>query len=135
MEHTAALLAELVPRYLDPTCYKIVNGDKDIVIRLLEEPFGHILYTGRANVGEIVMMAAAKHLTPVTLELGGRNTIIVTENANLELAALRIGRAKFAIAGQTCFAPNQLIVQERVHDDFVAALNKVGVLILCDLRY
>jgi acyl-CoA reductase-like NAD-dependent aldehyde dehydrogenase len=71
------------------------------------------------------MRAAAEHLTPVTLELGGRNSVIVTENANVELATTRIAWAKFAIAGQTCFAPNQAIVHEKVYDQFVAALTKV----------
>lgn len=77
------------------------------------------------------MKAAAKHLTPVTLELGGRNSVIVTEKANLELTASRIAWAKFAIAGQTCFAPNQVLVHENVYDEFVASLDKVS---LRDLR-
>lgn len=71
------------------------------------------------------MEAAAKHLTPVTLELGGRNSAVVTEHAIVELAATRIAWAKFAIAGQTCFAPNHAIVHESVYDAFVAALKKV----------
>jgi acyl-CoA reductase-like NAD-dependent aldehyde dehydrogenase len=76
------------------------------------------------------MKAAAEHLTPVTLELGGSNAVVVTENANVELAATRIAWAKFAIAGQTCFAPNHVIVHERVYDTFVAALRKVRLLLL-----
>ena len=72
------------------------------------------------------MKAAAEHLTPVTLELGGRNAAIVTEMANLQLAATRIAWAKFAIAGQTCFAPNHVLVHESVYEGFVAALTKVG---------
>jgi acyl-CoA reductase-like NAD-dependent aldehyde dehydrogenase len=71
------------------------------------------------------MRAAAQHLTPVTLELGGRNTVVVTGNANVELSATRIAWAKFAIAGQTCFAPNHAIVHESVYDSFVEALKKV----------
>lgn len=74
------------------------------------------------------MKAAAEHLTPVTLELGGRNSAIVDENANVELAATRIAWAKFAIAGQTCFAPNHAIVHESVYDEFVGALTKVSFL-------
>jgi len=129
------LLAELFPKYLDPTCFKVVNSDKEVVQTLLAEPFGHILFTGGSLVGKEVMKAAAKHLTPVTLELGRRNTVIVTEKANIELAALRIGWAKFAISGQTCFAPNQVLVQENVHDRFVVELNKVRLHFLHKKEY
>ena len=124
--HTATLLATLFPKYLDQSSFRVVNGDKDAVQRLLQEPYGHILYTGGATVGKIVMKAAAEHLTPVTLELGGRNAAVVTEHANVELAATRIAWAKFAIAGQTCFAPNHAIVHASVYDAFVEALKKVG---------
>lgn len=74
------------------------------------------------------MKAAAKHLTPVTLELGGRNTVVVTDKADLNLAASRIAWAKFAVAGQTCFAPNQVVVHESVHNEFMIALDKVSPL-------
>lgn len=103
-----------------------MNGDKEVTQRLLQEPYGHILYTGGASVGKIVMKAAAEHLTPVTLELGGRNAAVVTEHANVELAATRIAWAKFAIAGQTCFAPNHAVVHASVYDAFVEALKKVS---------
>jgi acyl-CoA reductase-like NAD-dependent aldehyde dehydrogenase len=120
------LLAKLIPKYLDPACFTVVNGKKEIGQALTEHPFGHILFTGGAEIGKEVMKAAAKTLTPVTLELGGRNTVVVTEKANVELAAARIAWAKFAIAGQTCFAPNHVIVQESVYGAFIAALDKVN---------
>jgi acyl-CoA reductase-like NAD-dependent aldehyde dehydrogenase len=112
----------LFPKYLDQSCFRIVNGDKEIAQTLLEEPFGHVLFTGGTEVGRVVMKAAAKHLTPLTLELGGRNSVVVTENADIELTAKRIAWGKFAIAGQTCFAPNQVLVKESA---FVAAMGKV----------
>ncbi|CZR67088.1 related to Aldehyde dehydrogenase, dimeric NADP-preferring [Phialocephala subalpina] len=121
---TAALLAELFLKYLDPDCFRIINGGVDVAQALLKYPYGHILYTGSTNVGKLVMKAAAEHLTPVTLELGGANSVIVTEKANVELAAKRIAWGKFAIAGQTCFAPNVAIVHESVYDAFIVALEK-----------
>ncbi|KAG0649348.1 Aldehyde dehydrogenase family 3 member A1 [Hyphodiscus hymeniophilus] len=122
--HTSTLLADLFPKYLDSTCFKVLNGDKTIAQRLLQEPYGHILYTGGTAIGRIVMRAAADHLTPVTLELGGRNAALVTENADVELAATRVAWAKFAAAGQTCFAPNHAVVHESIYDAFVEALIK-----------
>jgi acyl-CoA reductase-like NAD-dependent aldehyde dehydrogenase len=104
-----------------------VNGDKTVAQKLLQSPFGHILYTGSTGVGRAVMRAASQHLTPVTLELGGRNTAVVTQNANLELSATRIAWSKFAIAGQTCFAPNHAIVHESVYDEFVEWLKMVRI--------
>lgn len=119
------LLAELFVKYLEPDCFRVINGGIDVAQALLKYPYGHILYTGSTNVGKLVMKAAAEHLTPVTLELGGSNSVIVTEKANIELAAKRIAWGKFAIAGQTCFAPNHAIVHESVYDSFIIALEKV----------
>ncbi|KAF8853370.1 putative aldehyde dehydrogenase [Acephala macrosclerotiorum] len=116
--NTATLLAELFPKYLDPCCFRVINGGIDVAQALLRYPYGHILYTGSTNVGKLVMKAAAEHLTPVTLELGGINSVIVTEKANVELTAKRIAWGKFAIAGQTCLAPNHAIVHESAHQDF-----------------
>jgi acyl-CoA reductase-like NAD-dependent aldehyde dehydrogenase len=108
-----------------------VNGDKEVATKLLQHPFAHILFTGNGTAGKIVMKAAAEHLTPVTLELGGRNIAIVTEKANIELAATRTAWAKFAIAGQTCFAPNHVIVHTKVYDAFIEALKRVSLLFYC----
>ena len=93
---------------------------------LLKHPFGHILFTGSGRVGKIVMTAAAKYLTPVTLELGGKNPVIVSEKANVKLATKRILWGKFAAAGQTCIAPNYALVHESVAQEFVEALKDVG---------
>src|SRR5580704_12258432 len=99
---TAALMAELVPRYLDERAVAIVQGGPEETTALLAERWDHILYTGNGRVGRIVMVAATRHLTPVTLELGGKNPVIVNRDADLETAARRIGWGKFLNAGQTC---------------------------------
>jgi acyl-CoA reductase-like NAD-dependent aldehyde dehydrogenase len=100
------------------------------VAALLKHPFDHILFTGSGRVGKIVMAAAAKHLTPVTLELGGKNPVIVSEKANVKLAAKRILWGKFAAAGQTCIAPDYALVHESVAQEFVEALKNVS----CDMK-
>lgn len=96
-----------------------------MALELLQYPYGHLLFTGGAVIGKQVMQSAAKNLTPVTLELGGKNSVLVTEKADVELAAKRIAWGKFAIAGQTCFAPNQVIVHESVYELFIEALKGV----------
>jgi len=106
---TSALLARLLPEYLDPDCIKVVEGAVPETTALLDLPFDHILYTGGGNVARIVMAAAAKHLTPVTLELGGKSPCIVLPDANLEATAKRIAWGKFTNAGQTCIAPDYIL--------------------------
>jgi aldehyde dehydrogenase (NAD+) len=106
---TSVLLARLVAEYLDPDCIRVVEGAVPETTALLDLPFDHILYTGGGNVGRIVMAAAAKHLTPVTLELGGKSPCIVLPDANLEATAKRIAWGKFTNAGQTCIAPDYIL--------------------------
>ena len=106
---TSALLARRVPEYLDPECIKVVEGAVPETSALLELPFDHILYTGGGNVGRIVMAAAAKHLTPVTLELGGKSPCVILPDANLETTARRIAWGKFTNTGQTCVAPDYIL--------------------------
>lgn len=106
---TAALIAKLIPEFLDPDCIKVIEGDVPETTALLELPFDHILYTGGGNVGRIIMAAAAKHLTPVTLELGGKSPCVVLPDANLEATARRIVWGKFTNAGQTCIAPDYVL--------------------------
>lgn len=106
---TSAFLARIVPEYLDPECIKVIEGAVPETSALLELAFDHILYTGGGNVGRIVMAAAAKHLTPVTLELGGKSPCIVLPDANLEATARRIAWGKFTNAGQTCIAPDYIL--------------------------
>lgn len=119
---TATLLGEIVPQYLDASVVTLVNGGVEETTALLAEQFDHIFYTGSGTVGRIVMAAAAKHLTPVTLELGGKSPAIVAADADLDVIARRITWAKFLNAGQTCVAPDYVLVDATVEDAFMGAM-------------
>lgn len=120
--HTSAQLAGLVPEYLDERAVAIVEGGVPETTALLAERFDHILYTGNGRVGRVVMEAAAKHLTPVTLELGGKSPAIVDREADIEVAARRIVWGKFVNAGQTCVAPDYVLVHDAVEDRLIDAM-------------
>lgn len=117
-----ALVEELVPKYFDSSTVAVVTGAVEETTALLEERFDHIFYTGNGQVGRVVMRAAAEHLTPVTLELGGKSPVIVAADANIDVAAKRITWAKFLNAGQTCVAPDYVLVEKAVEDQLLAAL-------------
>jgi aldehyde dehydrogenase (NAD+) len=119
---TSAALAELVPTYLDGRAVAVVEGDAEVAQELLAQRFDHILYTGGREVGKIVMRAAAEHLTPVTLELGGKSPAIVAGDADVDIAAHRIAWGRFANAGQTCVAPDYVLVHRAVEDQFLGGL-------------
>ena len=121
---TASLLARLLPDYLDPEAVQIVTGGADVAQQLLAERFDHIMYTGGGRVGKIVMKAAAEHLTPVTLELGGKSPTVVLADADLAVSAKRIAWGKWINAGQTCIAPDYVLVDERVHDALINQLEQ-----------
>lgn len=121
---TSALLARRVPRYLDPDAVKVFEGDVEVASSLLEQRFDHIFFTGSTAVGRKVMMAAARHLTPVTLELGGKSPCIVAADADLDLAARRIAWGKFINAGQTCIAPDYVLADRQVADRLIEALKR-----------
>ncbi|MBI2262758.1 MAG: aldehyde dehydrogenase family protein [Caulobacterales bacterium] len=121
---TADLLADLLPRYLDDEAVQVVQGDADAAQRLLEARFDIILYTGGGRVGRLVMTAAARHLTPVILELGGKSPALIHESADIGEAARRIAWGKFLNAGQTCLAPDYALVPRRLMDPFVDAYRK-----------
>jgi aldehyde dehydrogenase (NAD+) len=116
---TSALVAEWLPKYLDRSAVQVMEGGVPETTALLREKWDHIFYTGNGTVARIVMEAAAKHLTPVTLELGGKSPCIVDETADLDAAAKRIVFGKFYNAGQTCVAPDYVLVQDSVHDALV----------------
>lgn len=116
---TAAALTELAERYLDTDCITFINGGVPTSTALLAEPFDHIFFTGSTRVGKVVMEAAAKHLTPVTLELGGKSPAIVNRDADLEVAARRLAWGKFLNAGQTCVAPDYVLADKVIHDELV----------------
>ena len=111
---TSRLLARLVPVYLDPDAVMVVEGDADITQTLLAEGFDHALFTGSTAVGRHIMAAAAVTLTPVTLELGGKSPAIVTADADLDIAARRIAWGRLINSGQTCVAPDYVLVDATV---------------------
>ncbi|MCZ6860502.1 MAG: aldehyde dehydrogenase family protein [Alphaproteobacteria bacterium] len=108
--HSAAALARYLPDYLDPDCITVIEGGVSETEALLAVRWDKIFYTGGGRVGRIVMAAAAKHLTPVTLELGGKSPAIVLEDANIEAAARRIVWGRFLNTGQTCVSPDYVLV-------------------------
>ncbi|MEU6091935.1 aldehyde dehydrogenase family protein [Streptomyces sp. NPDC047085] len=106
---TSAALAELIPAYLDTDAVAVVEGGIPETTALLAQRFDHIFYTGNGTVGRIVMRAAAEHLTPVTLELGGKSPVFVDHGTDLDVVADRLARGKFLNAGQTCVAPDYVL--------------------------
>lgn len=119
---TSAVLARYVGEYLDQDAISVIEGGADVATELLDQRFDHIFFTGSERVGKVVMAAAAKHLTPVTLELGGKSPCIVHENADLWVAAKRVAWGKFINAGQTCVAPDYVLAQERIASELVEQL-------------
>jgi aldehyde dehydrogenase (NAD+) len=122
--HTSALLAKIVPEYLDSDAIALVEGAVNETTALLEERWDHIFYTGNGSVARIVMAAAAKNLTPVTLELGGKSPCIVDRDVDLKTTARRIAWGKFMNAGQTCIAPDYVLVQRDREEELVRELGK-----------
>ena len=121
---TAEAIATMVRETFDAEYISIKTGGAEVAEALLRERFDKIFFTGSTHVGRIVMAAAAKHLTPVTLELGGKCPAIVCADASLELAARRIAWGKFMNAGQTCVAPDFVLVHRSARETFLAALVK-----------
>lgn len=119
---TADLMAEIVPNYLDSAAIQVFQGGPTETSALLAERFDHILYTGGARVGRLVLEAAAKHLTPVTLELGGKCPAIVTAACDIQSAANRIAWGKFNNAGQTCIAPDYVLAAKPIADALCSEL-------------
>ncbi|MFQ3248759.1 MAG: aldehyde dehydrogenase (NAD+) [Glaciecola sp.] len=117
-EATSALIAKLVPKYLDNNAFKVVEGGKNETTELLAQAFDKYFYTGGEHVGRIVMTAAAKHLAPVTLELGGKSPCVVDGASNMEIAVKRIVWGKWMNAGQTCVAPDYILIEEEYLADF-----------------
>ncbi|XP_048468655.1 aldehyde dehydrogenase, dimeric NADP-preferring-like isoform X2 [Rhincodon typus] len=122
-ENTAQLLGELLPQYLDKDLYPVVNGGVEETTEVLKQQFDHILYTGSTNVGRIVMEAAAKHLTPVTLELGGKSPCYVDGDCDLDVACRRIAWGRYTNSGQTCIAPDYILCNNSIQDEVV---KKIG---------
>ncbi|RFF29536.1 aldehyde dehydrogenase family protein [Wenzhouxiangella sediminis] len=119
---TSRLMAELVPRYLDERAVRVVEGAVEETTELLKLHFDHIFYTGSSAVGRIVMRAAAEHLTPVTLELGGKSPCVIDAGADIESAARRVIWGKCLNAGQTCIAPDYVLVTPGDRDRLIGAI-------------
>ncbi len=118
---TSAALAKLLGDLYPPEYIAVVEGGRAENSALLEQNFDYIFFTGSVAVGKVVMEAAARHLTPVTLELGGKSPVIVDETADIPLAARRIAFGKVLNAGQTCVAPDYLLIDRRVRAPFIEA--------------
>ncbi|NNE97174.1 MAG: aldehyde dehydrogenase family protein [Acidimicrobiales bacterium] len=116
---TSALICRELPHFLDPAGFDVFPGGPDVSSSLLERRFDHVFFTGSTQVGQIVMEAAAKHLTPVILELGGKSPTIVADDADIEVAGKRIAWGKGLNAGQTCIAPDYVLVSERRRDELI----------------
>ncbi|KAM6184863.1 aldehyde dehydrogenase, dimeric NADP-preferring [Rhynchocyon petersi] len=123
-ENVASLLATIIPQYLDKDLYPVINGGVPETTEVLKERFDHILYTGSTGVGKIVMAAAAKHLTPVTLELGGKSPCYVDKDCDLDIACRRITWGKFMNSGQTCVAPDYILCDPSIQGQIVEKLKR-----------
>jgi aldehyde dehydrogenase (NAD+) len=118
--NTSRVMAELINNFFDEAFFHVVEGGIEETTALLEERFDKIFFTGSPTVGRIVYQAAAKHLTPVTLELGGKSPAIFTEGANLKMGIKRLIWAKFLNAGQTCIAPDYVLLPKSMKEEFLS---------------
>ena len=118
-EHTSKIMKDIIEETFDPEYICVIIGEHKVAEELLENKFDYVFYTGSARVGKMVMESAAKHLTPLTLELGGKSPAIVDKEANMKLAAKRIVFGKLLNCGQTCVAPDYVLVHNDVKEKFV----------------
>jgi len=125
---TSTLLAKYIPKYLDTDAIAVVEGGVPETTTLLTYPFDHIFYTGNGKVGKIILKAAAEYLTPVTLELGGKSPCIVTRKANLDVSVNRLCFGKFYNAGQTCVAPDYILVEKVIEEEFLEKVRQTIIL-------
>ena len=120
--HTSALIRRIVEEVFDKSVVAVFEGDVDVSQKLLSKPFDHIFFTGSPSVGKIIMKAAAENLSSVTLELGGKSPVIIDSDSNLKDAAEKIVMTKFLNCGQTCVAPDFVLVHTSVKDIFLNEL-------------
>lgn len=116
---TSAIILKIIEKVFEHQHAKVIEGGVEATQKLLTQRWDYIFFTGSIAVGKIIAKAAAKHLTPITLELGGKNPCIIDETANLKLAAKRIVWGKFLNAGQTCIAPDYILIQEKMKSHFI----------------
>ena len=118
-QYTSKIIKDIIEEVFNEEYVAVILGEKEVAEKLLENKFDYIFYTGSTRVGKIVMESAAKNLTPVTLELGGKSPCIVDKNSNVKLAAKRIIFGKLLNCGQTCVAPDYVFVQKEVKQEFI----------------
>jgi len=123
--HTAKAIEMLLPRYVDPDCFKVVLGGVEETTALLKERFDYIFYTGSTQVGRIIRDAANKHLTPCTLELGGKSPVFIGDDCNIDVATRRILWGKMINLGQTCIAPDYVLISKKMQGKFVEKVREV----------
>jgi len=116
---SSALMAELVPKYLDKDAVAVIEGDGSVSQELIAQGFDHICFTGGTEIGRKVYEGAAPHLTPVTLELGGKSPVIVSADADIDVAAKRIAWTKLINSGQICIAPDYVLADAKIRDELV----------------
>ena len=121
---TAALFAEVVPKYFSEDEVAVVTGGADISQRFAELPFDHLLFTGSTKVGAKVMQSASKNLVPVTLELGGKSPVIIGRSAKLDLAGTRLTFGKLLNGGQLCLSPDYVVVPDELEEQLIARVVK-----------
>lgn len=121
--NTALLMEKMISEIFEEDYVSVVQGDIAETTLLLQNKFDHIFFTGSSRVGKIVMKAASEFLTPVVLELGGKSPCIVDENANIEIAAKRIAWSKAINAGQTCIAPDYVLVHQSVKEELISKID------------
>lgn len=122
--HVAIVIKDIIEDTFDEAYVSVVEGGIEETQALLSLPFDYMFFTGSEKVGKIVYEAAARKLIPVTLELGGKSPVIVDDTANIKVASERISFGKFTNAGQTCVAPDYILVQRKVKNDLIKALKK-----------
>ncbi|XP_051956583.1 aldehyde dehydrogenase family 3 member A2-like [Xyrauchen texanus] len=122
--HTAKVMEDLLPLYLDQEMYPVVTGGVTETQQLLKQRFDHIFYTGNGTVAKIIMEAAAKYLTPVTLELGGKSPCYIDKNCDLAVACRRITWGKYSNCGQTCIAPDYILCDPSIQDRVIEEIKK-----------
>jgi aldehyde dehydrogenase (NAD+) len=119
---SSALMAELVPKYLDSDAIAVIEGDGAVSQELIAQGFDHLLFTGGTEIGRKVYEGAAAHLTPVTLELGGKSPVIVSADADIDVAAKRIAWTKLINSGQICIAPDYVLADAKIRDELVTKI-------------
>lgn len=122
---SANFMATVLPQYIDKECYQVILGDVPETTRLLEQRFDYIFFTGSTQVGKIIHQAAAKHLTPCTLELGGKSPVYLDDTVDMHVAVKRILWGKLLNSGQTCLSPDYLLCTKDVQEQFIQMAKQV----------